>query len=341
MSDVRERESETAVLTYKDVAVRVDEAGAGKRTIVVERTGGTFVPAWSCVTSYPLHLIERVLEAKGAYVVDEIMRDEAPLYVQNHFKWAIFSYVNGDSFAGRRLLDFGCGAGASIMVLSRMLPGNTEFVGVERVPGLIELARERARWYGIENRTAFLFSPDPSTLPDGIGGFDFVLLSAVFEHLLPAERHSVLPLLWRHLKPGCILFLNQTPYRWLPVERHTTGLPLLNYLPDALAHWTALRCSKRVRPDEKWSDLLRGGVRGSTTGEILAILKENSCEAELLEPSRQGVRDPVDLWFRLSSGTRNPGAKRAMSYAFRALRTTTGLTMVPTLSLAIRKLGNG
>jgi SAM-dependent methyltransferase len=319
----------------------VDEAGEGRRTIVVERTGGAFVPARSCVTSYPLHLIERTLEAKGAYVVDEIMRDEASLYVQNHFKWAIFSYVDGDSFAGRRLLDFGCGAGASIMVLSRMLPGNTEFVGAERVPGVIELARERARWYGIENRTAFLLSPEPDKLPDGIGGVDFVLLSAVFEHLLPAERHSVLPLLWRHLKPGGILFLNQTPYRWFPVERHTTGLPLINYLPDALALWTARRCSKRVRPDEKWSDFLRRGVRGATTGEILAILKENSCEAELLAPSRQGVRDLIDLWFRLSSSTRNPGVKRAMSYAFRAVKATTDLTTVPTLSLAIRKLGNG
>lgn len=224
------------------------------------------------------------------------------------------------------------------MVLTRMLPRSTEFVGVELMPECVELARQRARWYGVDNRATFLLSPDPNSLPDGIGSYDYLLLSAVVEHLLPAERRSLLPFLWQHLKPGGILFLDQTPYRWFPIEMHTTGLPLLNYLPDSVAQWAARKYSRRVRRDEKWSDLLRRGIRGGTAGEILGILNEKGHEAELLKPSRQGVRDPIDLWFKLSSASRGPVAKRAMSYAFRAIKTTTGITMIPTLSLAVRKV---
>ena len=326
------------LLKHQDVTVRVDEAKNGKRRISVESRGGTIVGARSWETAYPVSLIEQVLNVKGAYVADEIMRDEAPLYVQNHFKWGIFSYVERDGFADRRLLDFGCGSGASVMVLARMLPGSTEFVGVELIPEYVELARQRARWYGVDNRATFLLSPDPNSLPYGIGSFDYILLSAVFEHLLPAERRSLLPSLWEHLKPGGILFLDQTPFRWFPIEMHTTGLPLLNYLPDSVALWAARRFSRRVRRDEKWSDLLRRGIRGATAGEVLGSLNEKGLEAELLNPSRQGVRDPIDLWVKMSSASRGPIRKRAIGYAFRAIKATTGISTIPTLSLAVRKV---
>lgn len=319
------------------MTVRVDETGDGRRAIVVEAPRGTFIPVRSWVTAYPVHLIEHALRVKGAHIIDEIMRDEAPLYVENQFKWGIFSYVDPADFAGCRLLDFGCGSGASVMVLSRMLPKDTAFVGVDLVAEYVEFARERARWHGIADRAAFFLSPESSSLPEGIGDFDFVLLSAVFEHLLPQERCSVLPLAWRHLKPGGVLFLDQTPYRWFPIETHTTGFPFLNYLPDPVAYWTARTFSKRVRRHETWSDLLRRGIRGGTAGEILGIVNEEDAGAELLTPCRQGVRDAIDLWFQLSSASRSPGAKRTMSHAFRMLKAVTGLTISPSLSLAIRK----
>jgi hypothetical protein len=43
--------------------------------------------------------------------------------------------------------------------------------------------------------------------------------------------------LWRQLRLGGILFLNQTPHRYYPLEHHTTGLPLLNYLPERAVRW--------------------------------------------------------------------------------------------------------
>ena len=115
-------------------------------------------------------------------------------------------------------------------------------------------------------------SPDGSSLPPGIGKFDFVMLSAVFEHLLPGERPVIMPLLYDVLKPGGVLFLNQTPYRYYPREHHTTGLWGLNYLPDRLTLALARRYSRET-PAEiaacDWPQLLRRGIRGGTEAEVL------------------------------------------------------------------------
>src|SRR5262249_32482386 len=117
------------------------------------------------------------------------------------------------------------------------------------------------------------------------------VLSAVYEHLLPDERRILLPRIWSRLKPGGVLFINQTPHRYSPVEMHSTGLPLINYLPDGLAYRITKRFSKRIKGDEDWPALLRGGIRGATIGEILRALGD---DAALLEP-RAG--DHIDLWY--------------------------------------------
>jgi hypothetical protein len=140
------------------------------------------------------------------------------------------------------------------------------------------------------------------------------------------------------LKEGGIVFLDQTPHRWFPVEAHTTGLPFINYLPDRLAHLCARLFSKRVSRGESWSSLLRQGIRGGTASEVMDFLNQAGKGAELLSPKFQGVRDPIDLWYQLSSAQRRPLTKKMMMWALRTIQALTGVTLVPTLSLAISKL---
>ena len=83
------------------------------------------------------------------------------------------------------------------MVLARMSP-EAKIVGVELMSELVELARHRAEFYGVEGRVSFQLSPDPNSLPPEIGDFDYIILSAVYEHLLPSERQLILALLWSH-----------------------------------------------------------------------------------------------------------------------------------------------
>ena len=140
------------------------------------------------------------------------------------------------------------------------------------------------------------------------------------------------------MKQGGVIFLDQTPYRWFPIELHTTGMPLINYLPDRITLYCARRFSKRVSFDASWQELLRRGIRGVTTREIMKFLNRDGRKAELLNPSRLGVKDHIDLWYQLSSATRKPLTKRLMMWGFRLFKAITGVTMIPTLSLAIRKV---
>jgi len=304
------------------IAIETDTPFAWPRPVVWE-------------TGYPPALVETLMNVKDPrWVIDEIRRDEDPDYIENDFRHDVFAFVAPEDLNGRTVLDFGCGCGASSTVLSRLAPG-CRITGVELLPALRDAAEQCAAHLGLDAR--FLVSPSPDRLPDELGRFDYILFSAVMEHLLPYERRSLLPLMWEHLAPGGVLFLNQTPHRWFPVEGHTTGLPLLNYLPDGLAAHVARRFSRYGHRGDTWSELLRAGVRGSTEGEALAILRQHGKRVVSLKPSRNGIDTHLDLW-RESAIPRHGRATLDLKYmALKAVRALTGATVVPNITLAFRK----
>ena len=302
----------------------------GKHKVVVVGTD-EYVHMREWETSYPRSLIDLVVKLKGpGFVCDEIARDESPEYTASALKWALLSYVGEDRFAGARILDFGCGAGASTVGLCRMFP-TAHVVGAELEAKYLELARARADFYGLSN-IEFRVSPSATELPKGIGEFDHIVMSGVFEHLLPVERETLMPSLWRSLKPGGILFLRETPNRHFPLETHTTGLPLVNYLPS----WVVMSLLKKLgRADitgASWDKLLRDGIRGGSIAEIRELLPE----AVVLRPSRQGINDLVDLWYATVPKWRAAKAKRFVWWCAKALKTI-GIECPPYLELALQK----
>ncbi len=323
--------SQATVLHHVEGTLAIETlAGSAKRLRVQSSTRLT-ASRISWTTQYPFELIQAIFEAKGLYICDEIMREEDPRYVAHFLQSQVLTYVDPAAFAGKRVLDFGCGSGASTVVLSRLLP-RCELVGIELEERLLNLARMRARHFGLDSAT-FLRSPSSDRLPEGIGTFDYIMFNAVFEHLLPAERSALLPLVFSHLKPGGVLFLNQTPHRYSPVEVHTTGgLPLINYLPERLALAAARRFSKRVRPSDDWQKLLRAGIRGGTVREIMRIISRQS-RATLLRPMDG---DRIDQWYRGLS-TRYGWFKKTLWVSLKALKLFTRIELTPSLALAIRR----
>ncbi|HUV03484.1 MAG TPA: class I SAM-dependent methyltransferase [Armatimonadota bacterium] len=327
------------VLEHRDAQVLVDELQGGKRRMSVRLFDkSAFMPIASLETAYPESLIRQVLEVKGpAFLCDEIARDEDPSYVHRSLCNVIFAHTDEDSFRGKSILDFGCGCGSSSMVLGRLFPG-AEIVGAELTARSISVARARAEHYGFSN-ISFHVSPSGEELPKGIGPFDFVIMSGVYEHLLPRERQVVMPLIWSVLKPGGILFLDQTPHRYFFAESHTTGLLFINYLPDRLALLCARKFSRRVAADESWAALLRTGIRGGTVREITSIIKSKARGMPmLLKPCRLGFRDAIDVWYAQPSWEKNLTLKRWLRYMLKVLKYTSGVTLVPSLSIAIKKL---
>jgi 2-polyprenyl-3-methyl-5-hydroxy-6-metoxy-1,4-benzoquinol methylase len=330
--------SMTIILEHKDAYVHVEELPTGKNKIYVELINDDlFMPTKTCETFYPIDLIDKILDLKGpTYLCDEILRDESPSYVEKSLKYDLLAYLKEEEFENKRLLDFGCGSGGSTMVLARMFP-HTEIVGIELEEELLSIAQLRAAYHGFNN-IQLLISPNPESLPPNIGNFDYVVLSAVYEHLLPSERETVLPQIWSILKTSGILFLNQTPYRYFPVEMHTTSsLLFINYLPDKLALYYAQHFSKRKLKNNNWKELLRKGIRGGSVKEILSILTRCPAIPILLSPSRFGMKDRIDLCYIQSSKVRFVAIKRLLLLSFKLMKRLTGVTIVPSLSLAIKK----
>lgn len=326
-----------AWLEHSDGRVAVEERGGGRRLVTVHPAPGVFVSRQEFTTSYPLALIEQLLRVKApSYLCDEIARDEDPKYVELFLRYSLLGYVTEDEFRGARMLDFGSGSGASTVVMARMFP-ETEIVGVELEQALIETARLRAQHYGLSN-LAFIRSPTPDELPHELGTFRFINLGAVYEHLLPDERPRLLAQLWSLLELDGVFFVNQLPYRFYPIEAHTTGLPLLNYMPDRVAHAAARRWSKRVDRDASWLELLRDGIRGGTARSVRGDLLRHGGDARMLRPTMLGLRSHADLWYAYSSRARTHPLKVAMRLAFAGVSRLTGSPVAPGLSLAFQKL---
>lgn len=331
------------VLDHADGRVEIKKLNHGRRRIHVHPRGdSTYIHRASCDTAYSTELIKQILEVKGpGYLCDEISRDEDSSYIESHLRATLFAHLPESAFVGKRLLDFGCGSAASTMIMARSLPGSLSIVGVELEAAFLRIARARADFYGITN-VRFEQSPAGDRLPEQLGEFDFIVLPAVYEHLLPPERKTIIPQLWNHLSKGGVLFIDETPSRWFPVETHTSSLPFVNYLPDPVAHRFVQYCSRRGLRNETWTDLLRKGVRGGSVNEILGIIHRRGGLPELLKPGYGGMRTPADVWYegyaRSASG-RSGKLKRAFGKALKVLNDASHLAPVPYLSLAIRKNG--
>lgn len=329
-------------MKHKEAIVEVERLSSGKNRITVQTLGEElFISQSTWETAYSLDLVKTILELKGpAWLCDEIMRDESPDYVQKGLTYDLLGYVNENGFKNRRILDFGCGGGASTMILGRMFP-HAEIVGIELEEKLVSIAKLRKEHYGFDDRIRLLVSPDAISLPKGIGRFDYVIMRGVYEHLLPFERKMLLPQIWDLLKPEGILFLNETPHRYWPVENHTTsGLPIINYLPDKAAFFIARKFSKRKLQDHTWESLLRQGIRGGSVREILSILTQSKCKQKpiLLAPSRLGAKDRIDLWYIKSGKARFLiGRKIVIFLLNKFLKMTAGFIFLPGLSLAVKK----
>ena len=298
-----------------------------------------YVSRRECTTKYSPELIAMILRVKGArWLCEEIEREENPGYLQHELWWTVRAHLSEQELHGRRVLDFGCGAGPSTMILARLFDqGQT--VGVDIDEPALEIAEARRQHYGMAN-VEFRLSSNPMGLPDGLGQFDVIICSAVLEHLLPDERPVVIPALWASLRPGGIILICETPHRFSPIETHTTGgLPLINYLPPPLAMWAARRFSKRVWPGATWQGLLRAGIRGSSEGEFLRILRHAGArDASVRRPSAHAaVCDEFDLWYEISHVNELPRLKGHLRKVFRALKRATGVSFTPYLAFAVQR----
>jgi predicted O-methyltransferase YrrM len=303
------------------------------RPIAPERT---YVPRGSCETSLPPSVVASFLQVSFARLCDSLARHDDPDYVGAVVCNQILAYLDPPALRGKRILDFGCGSGASTFWIATVFP-ETEVVGVELDPRSIRLAREVQAVRHLPN-VQFHVSPDGNSLAPGIGMFDFVMLSAVYEHLLPHERRQVMPLLWSGLRDGGVLFVNGTPHRYFPYEHHSTGLWLVNYLPDRVTKFLARNFSSMhqdLNRSRDWNGHLRGGIRGGTEAQICADLRLAKRGRPIVVQPKHG--DRAGYWLAATNPDRLRMLKRVIAALFRITDKLWGTVPSMNIDVAIQK----
>jgi len=138
----------------------------------------------------------------------------------------------GESFAGKRALDVGCGSGR----WSRFLRDRGAHVtGIDPTPAMLETAQRLSP--GVEFRR---MSATDIDLPDE--SVDFVLSVTVIQHLHPEEQVKAAAAMCRVLKPGGRIFLldlidHNDPGRLVFPRRPQGWINLYEENGTRLVHW--------------------------------------------------------------------------------------------------------
>jgi SAM-dependent methyltransferase len=254
-------------------------------------------------------------------------------YVRFRTRFTFERFVDLPRDGAYRFLDFGCGDGHSIEALLDVYP-QARFFGAEYEPGTLSRCLERL---GSHPRVTIVQTKSPGSL-DGIEtGLDVIQLNAVYEHMLPDERRALMPELWRRIAAGGYLVLTETPWRWFPIETHSTSRPLVNYMPDRLALFTMRHFSKggRFSHIRTLEEALRDGLRGATVPEIMASLAASPGSARIVASSAPDARDMLDVWWH---GECRKTRQKQLAYSvLSAWRKVTGMVISPWVNLVVQK----
>ena len=244
--------------------IEVDDDGSSRHVQVLAHQEGHFLDK-EFRTAWPSHLLQSLADLKKEWFLDSYARFEHPNYIQKQIDQVLAIY--GISLPGRRILDFGCGFGASSYCL--MKRGADDIVAADLVRENTDLARLVFSGFGLDRKVEIRQEDVIPTLERN--AFDIVWLQAVMEHLLPGERQTYLRRFWETLRPGGWLVVTETPNRAWPYEKHTTGgrwfLPWMR--PESVF--------RKMRKEERYRsysdvDFYRSGIIGSTYGEIMDCL---------------------------------------------------------------------
>lgn len=134
--------------------------------------------------------------------------------------------------SGSRILEIGCGSGASTLALAEQ---GAHVTGLDLSAQSLSIAKERCRLFSLDN--VEFFEANAADLPSAISQkqFDFIIFFASLEHMTYDERLKSLADCWRMLRVGRFLGCLSSPNRLWHTDRHTSQLPFFHWLPDQLA----------------------------------------------------------------------------------------------------------
>ncbi len=164
---------------------------------------------------------------KGVNEMDRYLRNID--HHLRHFVPSLLSCLDSDI---RTVFDFGCGSGSGSIALAMIFP-ELRCHGVDISQAEVNIARARARLYGVEDRCRFEVIGEGRELPAASDAFDLCICCSVLEYVTaPDVRRRCIQEMARVLLPQGLLFMS-VPNRLYPVEIHSRKFGW-NYFPRLL-----------------------------------------------------------------------------------------------------------
>jgi SAM-dependent methyltransferase len=287
-------------------------------------------------TRYSERVIRMLIERKG-------VRRAPPYFAYKetrgrHFLGPLFRYLRSRGARGLSVLEIGCSFGHITEYVAEH-PEVGALYTFDTDSAFVAMTRAKVEELGLARvREVAQFSNDATRrLPYEDGRFDLVLAVGVVEHLPLRNRRAQVDEYYRVLARGGHIAILDTPNRLFPLETHSVGLPLIQWLPPRLAY----RYARLGRP-RKFADVTYEGFVADGTGWVNAMLWD--C---LPSSGRRGLLDVTEeagYGWRFFCDTARSRTRRAVLPAFAllcgALKTLgqPPSLCLPYLNLLFRKL---
>jgi SAM-dependent methyltransferase len=242
------------------------------------------------VTRYSERVIRMLLERKGAARTPPYLgykETRGP-----HFLGPLVRHLRARGARGLRVLEVGCSFGHMTEYLAEQ-PEVGEIVTFDTDPAFVAMARAKVAELGLAlvREVRHLAGDETRRLPWTDGAFDVVVAVGVVEHLPPRNRRAQVDEYYRLLAPGGSIAILDTPNRWFPLETHSIGLPLVQWLPPRLAYAYARAGRPRRFAAVPYRDFVADGTgwRNATLAECLPSAGRSGLE-DLTEEAGYGWR---------------------------------------------------
>jgi SAM-dependent methyltransferase len=211
-----------------------------------------------------------LIERKGAH--------RAPFYFPfketrgRHFLAPLFRWLHARGARDLAVLEVGCSFGHMTEYVAEQ-PEVSSITTFDTDPAFVAIMGAKVVELGLTKvRQVALFSNNETRrLPWPDGAFDLVLAVGVIEHLPARNRRAQVDEYYRVLAPEGHIAILDTPNRWFPLETHSIGLPLIQWMPPLLAYRYARLCRRRRLAAVSYEEFVADGTgwRNATLGDCL------------------------------------------------------------------------
>jgi S-adenosylmethionine-dependent methyltransferase len=241
----------------------------------------------SIVQSLHQHYFPRQIWGEAMHSTEQwIATAEGREDLQDHLERRLSSFRNkiipwldaSRPLLGARILEIGCGTGASTVALAEQ---GAKVTAIDIDEPSLRVAELRCSAHNVQCE---LVQANGAAAKQFLERepYDFVIFFACLEHMTHAERIEAMRDTWQALPEGALWCVIETPNRLWYFDDHTSRLPFFNWLPDELAFAYSrfsprepFRSSYRKHSADSMESFLRHG-RGVSFHEFDVAIADSS-----------------------------------------------------------------